>query len=121
MNAQISNAEAGLNKDIMLENVKNRFIVDKFNADQLTRNDETKLAAWDALGTRVAGMSKDWMDYLAERDKTRAIMGDEMMTRTRWLAANPHVDINTEEGAAAWNDYWKKKKAEKAKVLYGYS
>ena len=76
---------------------------------------KTKLAAWDAMGNRIAGMAGDTMAYLAERDKARAIAGDPaILDRNRFFGnpRNQHL-LNedgspNEDGQKAWQDHLKK-------------
>lgn len=118
MNAGIANAESKINAEIVANNAKNALAANTFNAEALTRNDETKLAAWDAMGNRIGGMAKDWLGYLAERDKARAIAGPEMYDRNLFFAANPHLDPTSEEAATALNEWRKGKKQNTYKMLY---
>ncbi len=108
-NAQISNAEASINANISAENAKNVLAANKYNADARMDVKKTKLAAWDAMGNRIAGMAGDTMAYLAERDKARAIAGDPaILDRNRFFGNinNQHLlDENgapTEEGQKAY-------------------
>jgi hypothetical protein len=57
------------------------------------------------MGSRIGGMAKDWLSYLAERDKARAVAGPEMYDRNLFFARNPHIDPTSDEGARQLENY----------------
>ena len=109
-NASIANAEAKINANISAENQKNTAAAAKFNAEQKTDLDNTKINAWQAFGQNVSGFASDYLKHLDNKKTIAAIDGSTgIYNRSAYIRRNPnHLNPDgtfNAEGEAGYANY----------------
>ena len=75
-NVDINNREELLNQEANKNNIKNRMVVDEFNAAADAATTDRKIEATQAAMTTLAGMNTDRMQYNASENYATAIGGE---------------------------------------------